>query len=74
MSILIVFLAVVFVISPVTLYIMGRRDDKNINIKNKSSVILFNAVVIERNIMVEKVFETLDKGGIKPAFLQNKTN
>ena len=74
MSLLIAFFVVVFVVAPISVYFINGKEDKKTNNENKRSSILFNSTVIERNVTPEKVFETLDKAGIKLAFLQNESD
>lgn len=74
MSLLIALFFVVFVVAPISVYLMGRKEDKKQINENKRSSILFNSTVIERTATAEEVFRTLDEAGIKPAFLQNESN
>lgn len=74
MSLLIAYFVAIFVVAPTLVYLMGRKEDKKQINENKRSSILFNSTVIERTATPEEVFRTLDKAGIKPAFLQNESN
>ena len=71
---LVALLIIFFIIVPLSLYLMGRKEEKKANNEKKRSNILFNSTIIERNVTAEEVFEALNEANISPDFLQNKSN